>query len=242
MAAIRRYRTALVTAIVALVAMGISSTLGNPHGHAIHQKVFAFAGAFAFVVLAVVSVRQIADNLAASVDVGTGRSGGLAIKWIVSFVGYIVIIFVALGLLAVPVEHLLVGGAVTGVIVGIAAQQALGNVFAGVVLMLARPFYVGERVRIRAGSLGGIFEGVVRTMSLTYTTIETDDGAVNVPNSVMLAIGVGPAPKTSPAVDLAAVPDAPSGGAEAPEQERSKRLLHPLARILRDARDSRRSN
>jgi small-conductance mechanosensitive channel len=36
-------------------------------------------------------------------------------------------------LLAVPVQHLLLGGALTGVVVGIAAQPALGNVFAGLV-------------------------------------------------------------------------------------------------------------
>lgn len=122
------------------------------------------------------------------------------------------VLVVGLGLLAVPVEHLVVGGALTGVIVGIAAQQALGNVFAGIVLLLARPFTVGERIRVRAGALGGIFDGVVTSMSLVYVTIESPDGPINVPNSTLLAVGVGPAPDPDRAGTHAATsPDASPG-------------------------------
>jgi hypothetical protein len=39
-----------------------------------------------------------------------------------------------LSMLSVPVGHLLLGGAIAGVVLGIAAQQSLGNVFAGLVL------------------------------------------------------------------------------------------------------------
>ena len=109
-----------------------------------------------------------------------------------------IVLFVGLGLLAVPVQHLLIGGALAGVILGIAVQQALGNLFAGLVLLLARPFTVGERVRVRAGSLAGIFEGLVISVSLAYVTIETDDGPINVPNSVMVAAGIGLAPPKQP--------------------------------------------
>ncbi len=197
--------------------MGLGSTLGNPHSPAIHEKVFAFAGAFAFLILAVVAVRSTADTLATTVGVHAGRSGGLAIKIVASFVGYVIVLFVVLGLLAVPVQHLLLGGAFTGVIIGIAAQQALGNVFAGLVLLLAQPFGVHERVRIRSGSLGGVMEGVVRSMSLTYTTIETTDGPVNVPNSALLAAAIGPAPGSGPSGSTAAgVPAGPDAEAVPP--------------------------
>jgi hypothetical protein len=42
---------------------------------------------------------------------------------------------------------LAVGGAFTAVVLGLAAQQTLGNLFAGLVLLSTRPFRVGERVR-----------------------------------------------------------------------------------------------
>ena len=40
-------------------------------------------------------------------------------------------------------------------IIGLAAQQTLGNLIAGMVLLSARPFRVGERVRLQAGGIAG---------------------------------------------------------------------------------------
>ena len=60
-----------------------------------------------------------------------------------------------------------------------------------IVLLLARPFTVGDRVRVRSGALGGIFEATVLGMSLTYVTMRTDGGILKVPNSTLLAAGVG---------------------------------------------------
>jgi small-conductance mechanosensitive channel len=70
-------------------------------------------------------------------------------------VGYLIVALTAMDLFALPVGNLLVGGAVTGMILGIAAQQSLSNVFAGLVLLFARPYIPGEKVRIRSGALGG---------------------------------------------------------------------------------------
>jgi small-conductance mechanosensitive channel len=95
-------------------------------------------------------------------------------------------------MLSIPIGHLLLGGAIAGVVVGIAAQQSLGNVFAGFVLLLARPFAVGNRIRVRSGALGGEFYGTVTSMSLTYVSVLTDDGMLKVPNSSVLAAAVGP--------------------------------------------------
>jgi small conductance mechanosensitive channel len=83
-----------------------------------------------------------------------------------------------------------VGGAFTAVIVGLAAQQTLGNLIAGTVLLSARPFRVGERVRLQ-GSPGRI-EGVVASLGLLYTTFADGDDNVMVPNSVVLNSAVTP--------------------------------------------------
>src|ERR1700735_5477601 len=58
--------------------------------------------------------------------------------------------------------------------------------------LLARPFAVGNRVRVRSGALGGEFYGTVISMSLTYVSILTDEGMLKVPNSSLLAAAVGP--------------------------------------------------
>ena len=97
-----------------------------------------------------------------------------------------------------PLGRLLVGGAITGIIVGIAAQQSLGNIFAGLVLLLARPYTIGEHIRVRSGALGGPIDGTVVGMDLLYTTLETEEGPVRLPNAGLLAAAVGPRPKPPP--------------------------------------------
>lgn len=128
-------------------------------------------------------------------------------RLIATGVGYIVIFSALLGLLDVSIEHLLVGAGLAGVVLGIAAQQSLSNVFAALVLLLARPFVVGDRIRLRSGALGGIFEASVLGISLTYVTLRTDDGILKVPNSVMLGTALGP---------IALTEQLPSGGSTKP--------------------------
>ena len=84
------------------------------------------------------------------------------------------------------------GGAFTAVIFGLAAQQTLGNLFAGIVLLSARPFRVGERVRMQGGPLAGTVEGVVSSLGLLYTVLANGADQVMVPNSVVLNVAVVP--------------------------------------------------
>jgi small-conductance mechanosensitive channel len=99
-------------------------------------------------------------------------------------------LIVALSLVGVKPGTLALGGAFTAVIVGLAAQQTLGNVIAGTVLLSARPFRVADRVRLQGGQLAGQIEGTVSSLGLLYTTLLTDDGAIMVPNSVVLNVAV----------------------------------------------------
>ena len=87
---------------------------------------------------------------------------------------------------------LAVGGAFTAVIVGLAAQQTLGNLIAGTVLLSARPFRVGERVRLQGGGIAGQIEGIVSSLGLLYTTFAQGDDQVMVPNSVVLNVAIVP--------------------------------------------------
>jgi small-conductance mechanosensitive channel len=122
-----------------------------------------------------------------------GSAHAAVVRYTLVLISGFAIIVASLSLLNVDVRQLLLGGAVAGVIIGIAAQQALGNVFAGLVLLLARPFKVGDRVRIRAGALSGIIEGTVVEISITYVRLQAADGVLYVPNSMVLAAAVGPA-------------------------------------------------
>ncbi len=101
-----------------------------------------------------------------------------------------VTLLVALSVAGVEARTLLVGGAFTAVILGLAAQQTLGNLFAGMVLLSARPFRVGDRVRLQGGPLAGQIEGTVSSQGLLYTTFLAGEDSVMVPNSVVLNVAV----------------------------------------------------
>ena len=98
---------------------------------------------------------------------------------------------------------LAVGGAITAVVLGLAAQQTLGNLIAGTVLISARPFKVGDRVRLQAGGLAGQIEGVVASLGLLYTTLAQERDSIMVPNNVVLTAAIVPLREPA-AVDLRA--------------------------------------
>jgi small-conductance mechanosensitive channel len=101
-------------------------------------------------------------------------------------------LLIALGVVGVNPAALVGVASVTAVILGLAAQQTLGNFFAGMVLISARPFRVGDRVRLQGGVLAGQIEGVVSSLGLLYTTFVVGDDSVMVPNSVVLGVAVRP--------------------------------------------------
>jgi len=70
------------------------------------------------------------------------------------------------------------------VIVGLAAQNTLGNLVAGISLLLYRPFKLGDRLQVVAPT--GVETGIVENLTLGYTLLKTDDNRrVVVPNSLM---------------------------------------------------------
>jgi small conductance mechanosensitive channel len=81
---------------------------------------------------------------------------------------------------------LLTGVSVISVIIGLAAQNTLGNLIAGISLLLYRPFHVGDRVQINAPT--GLETGTVDSITLGYTVLKTTDNRrIVVPNSVMIS-------------------------------------------------------
>ncbi len=122
----------------------------------------------------------------------TGSAHAAVVRYTIVLLGSLAVLAITLDLLKVPIGQLVLGGAVTTILIGIAAQQALGNVFAGMVLLLSRPFTVGDSIQLRSGSLGGPIEGTVTEIGITYLRMDTRDGVLRLPNSQVLAAGVGP--------------------------------------------------
>lgn len=121
-------------------------------------------------------------------DPAAAGTVGFVIRLLTVAVAFVV----ALGIAGVNPRTLALGGAFTAVILGLAAQQTLGNMFAGTVLLSARPFRVGDQVRLQGGPLAGQVEGTVSSLGLLYTTFATEEGPIMVPNSLVLNVAVLP--------------------------------------------------
>jgi small-conductance mechanosensitive channel len=127
-------------------------------------------------------------------DPGTAGTVGFIIRLIT----LAITVLIALSVAGVNTGSLIAGSAFTAVVLGLAAQQTLGNLFAGLVLLTARPFRVGERVRLQAGVLGGVQEGVVSSLGLMYTTLARGEDQVMIPNNSVLGAVVVPLREPEP--------------------------------------------
>jgi small-conductance mechanosensitive channel len=127
-------------------------------------------------------------------DPGTAGTVGFIIRLIT----LAITVLIALSVAGVNTASLVAGSAFTAVVLGLAAQQTLGNLFAGLVLLTARPFRVGERIRLQAGALGGVHEGIVSSLGLMYTTLARGEDQIMIPNSGVISAVVVPLREPEP--------------------------------------------
>ena len=193
------FRRAIAAGLGAIVCLVAGLSLGNGlYDERLSRKLIIAGLTAGFLFFAVLAIRSTASQVARVIGARGAPAAGGTVRLLITLVGYGLVLLIALAMLAVPLGKLLVGGAITGVVVGIAAQQSLGNIFAGLLIILARPFAIGDEIRVRSGALGGPIDGRVISLSLIYTTLETDEGPVQLPNLGLLSSAVGPRPPQKP--------------------------------------------
>jgi small-conductance mechanosensitive channel len=170
------------------------------------SQIIAAGCAVAFCFFGSVATIGLSGNTRTVLEPRAGPAHAAVVRYALLLLGGFTTLVVTLLLFSVPVGQLVLGGALTSVFVGIAAQQALSNVFAGIVLLLARPFRVGDPVLLRGGSLGGQLEGTITEIGITYVRLDTGSSIMSVPNSQVLNAVVGPVPQ-SPGKELAGLAD-----------------------------------
>jgi small conductance mechanosensitive channel len=114
------------------------------------------------------------------------------VGFLIRFAFLVVAVIASLRVAGLDPATLALGGAITAVVIGLAAQQTLGNLIAGLVLISVRPFKVGDRVRLQAGGLAGQVEGVISSLGLLYTTLAQGQDSIMVPNNVVLSAAIVP--------------------------------------------------
>jgi hypothetical protein len=198
-----RAKTRPWKSIIALVlAIGAAAASGWAHSDfqhffknsAVVHQIVAAATAVAFCLFASAATIGLSGKARSVLEPVMGAGHAAVVRYALVLIGAVTTLLVTLALFGVPIGQLLLGGALTSVFVGIAAQQALSNVFAGLVLLLAHPFRVGDAVRMRAGALSGEIDGTVTEIGITYVRLSTADGVISIPNSQVLNAVVGPLP------------------------------------------------
>ena len=229
-----RYIFALILAIAGAVsaevsgASGWGAALSGQYKSTVDQRTLYLGeaarlayilGALAFLVFGLAAAVGLSGMVRKTSQPLIGQAHAGVLRYVLVLVGIFAVLTFSLAIAHIDVKQLLVSGAVAGVLLGIAAQQSLANLFAGLVLLFARPFRVGDHVRFRAGALSGTIEGIVTDVSLTYVRLESEDGRVLLPNSQALAAAVLHVPDELPAdpadTPLPGIPAPPPAGAPA---------------------------
>ena len=97
------------------------------------------------------------------------------ILWIIGL--YVVIA----GIIAPPIETVIAISASIGIAIGFASQDILRNIFGGIMIILDRPFQVGDKIQV------GDHYGEVLSIGLRSSQIVTpDDSIVSIPNGELM--------------------------------------------------------
>jgi small-conductance mechanosensitive channel len=100
---------------------------------------------------------------------------------------YAVAIVLALDILGINVMPFVAGAGVLGVAIGFAAKDTLSNLIAGILLIIDRPFEMGDRIEVWSAPKGSATWGDVIDIGLRATKIKTTDNIIIViPNNEIM--------------------------------------------------------
>jgi small-conductance mechanosensitive channel len=118
------------------------------------------------------------------------RIDDIIFELLTRFSGFIILataIIIALDLLGVNVMPFIAGAGVAGVAIGFAAKDTLSNLIAGILLIIDRPFEVGDRIEVWSAPAGTATWGDVIDIGLRATKIKTTDNIVIIiPNNEIM--------------------------------------------------------
>ncbi|ARM76063.1 mechanosensitive ion channel family protein [Acidianus manzaensis] len=138
--------------------------------------------------------------------IGEANAGN--ISFIARLLGYVIAFVGFFALVRVSIGAALAAGGFAGLVLGLASQDVLANIFGGIMLVFSRPYKLGDRITVSTWQYGleaptyppkffsndfliPGYTGEVIDISLLYTTIYTDDKVpVKIPNSIMIQAAI----------------------------------------------------
>ncbi|BBD72380.1 mechanosensitive ion channel protein MscS [Sulfodiicoccus acidiphilus] len=137
-----------------------------------------------------------------------GAPNASTLSFVVRLVGYVLAIAGFFVLLKIGLGAALAAGGFAGLVLGLASQDVLSNVFGGIMILVSRPYKIGDRVTISTWQYGLLaptyppkfwsadflipgYTGVIVDISLLYTTFVTDENVpIKIPNSIMVQAAI----------------------------------------------------
>lgn len=106
----------------------------------------------------------------------------LLLKRIINITGVLIATIIVFEHLGISASSLLVFLGGSSVAVALAAQETLSNMIAGFVIMIDRPFRVGDRIKLPSGEIGDVYEIGVRSTKI----MDFDANLIISPNAELI--------------------------------------------------------
>ena len=136
----------------------------------------AFFGIIIVEVLSRMAIRQFRQREAVQM--------GVAVRGTLRTISYLVIAIVIVSILSANPTLAIGVGSVTGIVIGLATQNLIGNVVAGTILAIMRPIRIDDEITVMGST------GIVVEIGVMHTIIDSDERWVLIPNMAMLTNAV----------------------------------------------------
>ena len=164
----------------------LTETVANDWGAKLLDTLYGFAttigakliGALLVLLIGSIIVTKIAKKVRNSKKVDSTLAHFLAS--FVNFGGKVLVTIIAISILGVEMSSIVALIASAGVAIGLALQGSLSNIAGGILLIVFKPFKVGDYILV------GGEEGTVHDMNLFYTILKKGDNTtISLPNAIV---------------------------------------------------------
>jgi len=175
---------AVIVAIVGLILIVLTIELAR-ESHAaflVHQRDRLIAAEIALFGITVVELAS--RTLLGRLRERGALQTGITLRAVLRTIAYTVLAFSVIAVLASNAALAIGVGSITGLVIGFAAQNLIGNLIAGMFLAIARPFTVGDQITIMGMS------GRVVEIGVIHTLIDADDQWVFIPSMAVMTMAL----------------------------------------------------
>ncbi len=169
--------------IVLVIALSLTTVLLGP---LIPTQFLLYAQIAQFALIGYI-VMEVVSNATYKLATTARQSNQTAksIRSLIRILGSLIITAVIISYLSENPTLAAAIGTITGVVIGFAAQNVIGNLVAGMYLTIARPFQIEDRITVLGNS------GRVSDVGLLYSGLHMDVGdTVLVPNTLLITTSI----------------------------------------------------